>query len=196
MQPERVAFTGEDALFNADLAPASPAQRTWGLWNFAALWVGMSVCIPTYMLAASMIASGLNWWQSLGIIFLGNAIVLVPMVITGHAGTRYGIPFPVFARASFGVRGAHLPALLRSLVACGWFGIQTWVGGLAISALLGEVWPGWRELGGGATFMGHGVPEFLGFFLFWLMNIYFVWNGTESIRWLRSGGWRRSPRRS
>jgi len=175
-----------DGLSNADLAPTSPAQRTWGLWHFAALWVGMSVCIPTYMLAASMIASGLVWWESLGIILLGNAIVLLPMLATGHAGTRYGIPFPVFARASYGVRGAHLPALLRSLVACGWFGIQTWIGGLAISALAGAVWPGWAELGGGARFMGHGMPEFLGFFLFWLLNLYFVWNGTESIKWLES----------
>jgi NCS1 family nucleobase:cation symporter-1 len=186
MDPGRARLTEKDALSNADLAPTTPPLRTWGMWHFAALWVGMSVCIPTYMLAASMIASGLNWWQSLGIILLGNAIVLLPMIVTGHAGTRYGIPFPVFARASYGVRGAHLPALLRSAVACGWFGIQTWVGGLAISALMGTVWPGWLELGDGARFMGHGVPEFLGFFLFWLINLYFVWNGTESIKWLET----------
>ncbi len=186
MSPEPVRLPLEDALSNADLAPTPASQRTWGLWHFAALWVGMSVCIPTYMLAASMIASGLNWWQSLAIILLGNAIVLLPMIVTGHAGTRYGIPFPVFARASYGVRGAHLPALLRSLVACGWFGIQTWVGGLAISALVGSVWPEWLALGGGARFMGHSVPEFLGFFLFWLMNLYFVWHGTESIKWLET----------
>jgi NCS1 family nucleobase:cation symporter-1 len=185
MSPER-PLPHEDALSNADLAPTSASQRTWGLWHFAALWVGMSVCIPTYMLAANMIASGLNWWQSLAIIVLGNAIVLLPMIATGHAGTKYGIPFPVFARASYGVRGAHLPALLRSLVACGWFGIQTWVGGLAISALLGSVWPAWLGIGGGARFMGHTLPEFLGFFIFWLMNLYFVWNGTESIKWLET----------
>ena len=186
MSPERAALPHEDALSNADLAPTSPSQRTWGMWHFAALWVGMSVCIPTYMLAASMIASGLNWWQSLAIIVLGNAIVLLPMIVTGHAGTRYGIPFPVFARASYGVRGAHVPALLRSLVACGWFGIQTWIGGLAISALLGSMWPAWLGIGGGERFMGHSVPEFLGFLLFWLMNLYFVWNGTESIKWLET----------
>jgi NCS1 family nucleobase:cation symporter-1 len=186
MSSERVRLTDQDGLSNVDLAPTTPAQRNWGLWHFAALWVGMSVCIPTYMLAAAMIASGLNWWQSLAIILLGNAIVLLPMIVTGHAGTRYGISFPVFARASYGVRGAHLPALLRSLVACGWFGIQTWVGGLAISSMLGSVWPGWLALGAGARFMGHGVPEFLGFFLFWLMNLYFVWNGTESIKWLET----------
>jgi NCS1 family nucleobase:cation symporter-1 len=177
---------GDDGLSNPDLAPTTPGQRTWGLWHYAALWVGMSVCIPTYMLAASMIASGLNWWESLSIILLGNAIVLVPMLVTGHAGTRYGIPFPVFARASYGVRGAHLPAILRSLVACGWFGIQTWVGGLAVSALAATLWPGWAELGGGARFMSHGVPEYLGFFLFWLVNLYFVWAGTESIKWLET----------
>src|SRR5687767_10968499 len=112
MPSNRGAAHGDEGLSNADLAPTTPAQRTWGLWHYAALWVGMSVCIPTYMLAASMIAAGLNWWQSLAIIFLGNAIVLVPMLVTGHAGTRYGIPFPVFARASYGVRGAHLPAIL------------------------------------------------------------------------------------
>ena len=186
MNTATVSRTNEDALSNADLAPTTAAQRTWGLWNFAALWIGISVCIPTYMLAATMIASGLNWWQSLVIILLGNAIVLVPMLITGHAGTRYGIPFPVLARASYGVRGAHLPGLLRSLVACGWFGIQTWVGGLAISALVATMWPAWKDLGGGASFMGHGVPEYIGFVVFWLMNLYFVWAGTNSIKWLEA----------
>jgi NCS1 family nucleobase:cation symporter-1 len=181
------ALSGPDlALSNPDLAPTTPEQRTWGLWHFAALWVGMSVCIPTYMLAASMIASGLDWRESLIILTVGNAIVLLPMLVTGHAGTRYGIPFPVFARASYGVRGAHLPALLRSLVACGWFGIQTWVGGLAISALVGTIWPGWLAIGHGIPHMGHAVPEFLGFLLFWLINLYFVWNGTESIKWLET----------
>src|SRR5688572_8838860 len=107
-------------LVNADLAPTPVAARTWGRWHIASLWVGLSVCIPTYMLAASMIQAGMNWWQSLLVILLGNAIVLVPMIINGHAGTRYGIPFPVYARAAYGLRGAHLPALLRSMVACGW----------------------------------------------------------------------------
>ena len=176
----------DSRLHNEDLAPIPADQRTWKLWHFVSLWVGMSVCIPTYMLSASMIESGMSWRQSLLAIFLGNAIVLVPLMINGFAGTRYGIPFPVYARASFGLTGAHIPSLLRSVVACGWFGIQTWIGGLAISGLLGIVWSGWAGLGGDWTFMGHGVPEFAGFLLFWLINVYFVWAGTESIKWLET----------
>ena len=171
---------------NADLAPTPIAERTWNRWHFASLWVGLSVCIPTYMLAASLIQAGMNWWQSLFTILLGNAIVLVPLAINAHAGTRYGIPFPVYARAAFGLKGAHLPALLRSLVACGWFGIQTWIGGLAISEIMGIVWPAWRGLGGGWTLMGSGLPAYAGFLLFWLMNVWFVWKGTESIKWLET----------
>ncbi len=173
-------------LANPDLAPTGIAQRTWNVWHIASLWVGMSVCIPTYMLAASMIGAGLTWWQSLVAILLGNAIVLVPLVINAHAGTRYGIPFPVYARAAFGPRGAHLPSLLRSVVACGWFGIQTWIGGLAINALLEILWPGWHALGGAARFMGYGVPHYMSFLVFWLINMYFVWAGTESIKWLET----------
>jgi len=173
-------------LVNADLAPTGLGQRTWNMWHIASLWVGMSVCIPTYMLAASMIGAGLTWWQSLVAILLGNVIVLVPLLINAHAGTRYGIPFPVYARASFGTRGAHIPSLLRSVVACGWFGIQTWIGGLAIDAILGILWPGWRELGGGWRLMGHGLPQYLSFLLFWAINLYFVWAGTESIKWMET----------
>jgi NCS1 family nucleobase:cation symporter-1 len=171
---------------NADLAPVPLSRRTWTFWHFASLWVGLSVCIPTYMLAASLIQAGMTWWQSLFTILLGNAIVLVPLAVNAHAGTRYGIPFPVYARAAFGLKGAHLATLLRSLVACGWFGIQTWIGGLALSEILGIVWPGWRGLGGGATFMGIGAPVFLGFGIFWLLNLWFVWKGTESIKWLET----------
>jgi NCS1 family nucleobase:cation symporter-1 len=173
-------------LVNADLAPTPVAARTWGRWHFASLWVGLSVCIPTYMLAASMIQAGLTWWESLFAILLGNAIVLVPMIINAHAGTRYGIPFPVYARAAYGPRGAHLPALLRAVVACGWFGIQTWIGGLALSALLGFLWPGWAQLGAGWRFMGYGAPEYAGFLIFWVINLWFVWAGTESIKWMET----------
>jgi NCS1 family nucleobase:cation symporter-1 len=173
-------------LVNADLAPTPVAARTWGRWHFASLWVGLSVCIPTYMLAASMIQAGLTWWESLCAILLGNAIVLVPMIINAHAGTRYGIPFPVYARAAYGPRGAHLPALLRAVVACGWFGIQTWIGGLALSALLGFLWPGWAQLGAGWRFMGYGAPEYAGFLIFWVINLWFVWAGTESIKWMET----------
>ena len=173
-------------LLNEDLAPIPTAERSWKLWHFVSLWVGMSVCIPTYMLAAVMIESGMSWRQSLLVIFLGNAIVLFPLVINGFAGTRYGIPFPVFARASYGLTGAHIPSLLRSVVACGWFGIQTWIGGLAISGLVGILWAGWPLIGGGWSLMGHGAPEYAGFLIFWLINVYFVWAGTESIKRLET----------
>ena len=106
----------------------------------------MSACIPTYMLASSLIAEGMNWWQAVLTIFLGNTIVLVPMVLNAHAGTKYGIPFPIYCRASFGILGANVPALLRALVACGWFGIQTWIGGGAIYKILAIYVPAWAEL--------------------------------------------------
>ncbi len=181
-----VTHLEEGALSNPDLAPTPPEKRTWNRWHLASLWVGMSVCIPTYMLAASMIDAGMTWWESLLTILLGNALVLIPLAINGHAGTRYGIPFPIYARASYGIRGAHLPSLLRSLVACGWFGIQTWIGGLALNAFIGLLWPAWEHLGGDWQMMGYRLPHYLSFFLFWLMNMYFVWKGTESIKWLET----------
>ena len=174
------------ALVNEDLAPTPPEKRTWNLWHIASLWVGMSVCIPSYMLAAGMIQAGLSWRQALLAVFLGNAIVWLPLVINAHAGTRYGIPFPVYSRASFGTRGAHLPAVLRAIVACGWFGIQTWVGGMAIHVLLGILWPAWNGLGGGWSFMGHGLPQYLAFLIFWALNLVFIWRGTEGIKWLET----------
>ncbi|HET8624745.1 MAG TPA: NCS1 family nucleobase:cation symporter-1 [Gemmatimonadales bacterium] len=175
-----------NSLVNPDLAPTPLSARTWGRWHIASLWVGMSVCIPTYMLAASMIQAGMTWWQSLAAIVLGNAIVLVPMIVNAHAGTRYGIPFPVYARAAYGPRGAHLPALLRAVVACGWFGIQTWIGGLAVTGLIAFLWPGWTALGGDWRLMGYGLPEYSGFLIFWVANFYFVWAGTESIKWMET----------
>ena len=183
---ELVGELPEGPLANPDIAPTPVGQRTWNLWHMASLWVAMSVCIPTYMLAAAMAEAGLSWRQSLLAIFLGNLIVLVPLVLNGHAGTKYGIPFPVYARAAFGTRGAHVPSLLRSVVACGWFGIQTWIGGLAISAIIGILWNGWSRIGGGATLMGQDLPDYLGFLLFWMINMYFVYAGTESIKWLET----------
>jgi nucleobase:cation symporter-1, NCS1 family len=173
-------------LNNPDLAPVDASGRTWNLWHIASLWVGMSVCIPSYMLASSMISAGLGWRTSLLVVFLGNAIVLVPLVITAHAGTRYGIPFPVFARAAFGTRGTHVPSLLRALVACGWFGIQTWIGGLAIHALVGIVWPAFQAIGGDWRFMDYTAAHFVSFALFWCLNLYVVWTGTEGIKWLEA----------
>lgn len=173
----------ESSLYNEDLAPVPPERRKWKTWNYAALWISMSLCIPTYMLASSLIEGGMNWWQSILTIFLGNTIVLVPMILNGHAGAKYGIPFPVFARASFGTRGANIPALLRAIVACGWFGIQTWIGGFAVYQML-RVWIPSVET------LPQLFPESVGlqtgpaicFFLFWLLNMLVVYLGVESIR--------------
>ena len=136
MLSARAPAVVDPSLFNEDLAPITPAKRSWGIYNYASLWVAMSVCIPTYMLASGLIAGGMSWRQAIFTILLGNLIVLIPMLLNAHAGAKYGIPFPVLVRASFGVRGANIPALLRAIVACGWFGIQTWIGGQAIASML------------------------------------------------------------
>jgi NCS1 family nucleobase:cation symporter-1 len=170
-------------LTSPDLAPVPPAERTWGTGNFAALWVSMSLCIPTYMLASSLIEGGMNWWQALLTIFLGNTVVLVPMLLNGRAGAQYGIPFPVFARASFGVRGANVPALLRAIIACGWFGIQTWIGGYALYQMAVLWVPGLGTLP--AVFpasWGLATGPALLFLLFWALNMYVVHKGVDSIR--------------
>jgi NCS1 family nucleobase:cation symporter-1 len=166
----------ESALYNQDLAPISPDRRTWGTYNYAALWISMSVNIPTYMLASGMIAGGMNWKQALFTVFLGNVLVLIPMLLNAHAGAQYGIPFPVFARASFGVLGANVPAILRALVACGWFGIQTWIGGEAINAMIVALAPAWAHVAYGAA---------LCFFCFWLLNVFVILRGIETIRFLQ-----------
>src|SRR6187399_1106521 len=171
------------SLINDDLAPIPQEKRKWGTWNYAALWISMSLCIPTYMLASSLIGGGMNWWQAILTIFLGNTIVLVPMILNGHAGAKYGIPFPVFARASFGVRGANIPAILRAIVACGWFGIQTWIGGFALYQML-RLWiPRLETLPQifPASFGLQTVPMIC-FFLFWLLNMFIVYLGVDSIR--------------
>ncbi len=165
----------DPSLYNEDLAPVPHDRRTWGTYNYASLWVAMSVCIPTYMLASGLIAGGMSWWQAIGTILLGNLIVLVPMLLNAHAGTKYGIPFPVFVRASFGVRGANIPAVLRALVACGWFGIQTWIGGQAIYAMLGILWP---------TAKSSQTGLWICFFAFWALNMFVIMRGIEMIKFL------------
>src|ERR1700732_4154002 len=132
-------------LYNRDLAPTSPQRRTWGTYNYAALWVSMSVNILTYMLAASLIQGGMDWKQAVLTVFIGNTIVLAPMLLNSHPGAKYGVPFPVLARASFGFVAANIGAVLRALVACGWFGIQSWIGGEAINTLLATLWPSWSK---------------------------------------------------
>src|SRR5271156_647287 len=140
---EGAATAGYDtSLCNSDLAPVPLEERTWGVYNYASLWIAMSVCIPTYMLASGLIAGGMSWKEAIGTILLGNLIVLIPMVLNAHAGAKYGIPFPVYVRASFGVFGANIPAVLRALVACGWFGIQCWIGGQAIWSMTKVLWAG------------------------------------------------------
>jgi nucleobase:cation symporter-1, NCS1 family len=163
-------------LYNHDLAPAGPEKRTWTTYNYAALWVSMSVNILTYMLAASLIQGGMNWKQAVLTVFLGNTIVLAPMLLNSHPGARYGVPFPVLARASFGVLGANVAAVLRALVACGWFGIQSWIGGEAINTLLGTVWPAWQK-------NPHGTA--ICFTLFWAINLAVILKGIEYIRFLQ-----------
>ena len=169
----------DPSLYNEDLAPIPMGRRTWTTYNYASLWVAMSVCIPTYMLASGLIAGGMSWWQAIGTILLGNLIVLVPMLLNAHAGAKYGIPFPVFVRASFGVRGANIPAILRALVACGWFGIQSWIGGQAIYSMLKILWPSAAQSAGG---------QWICFFAFWLLNIFVIWRGIETIKILEGIG--------
>lgn len=167
----------DSRLYNCDLAPTGSAQRTWSTYNYIALWFAMSMEVTTYMLASSLIAGGMNWKQAVGTVLLGNLIVLIPMLLNAHAGTKYGIPFPVFVRASFGPIGANIPALLRAIVACGWFGIQSWLGGQAIDAMVGVLWPRTTQMPWvlWACFLG-----------FWLLNMAVVWRGVESIRFLQS----------
>ncbi len=172
----------QSRLFNADLAPVPMERRRWGALSFAALWVSMSACIPTYMLASSLIGGGMNWWQAVLTVFLGNLVVLVPMILNAHAGTRYGIPFPVYCRASFGTMGANVPAILRALVACGWFGIQAWIGGDAIYKIGATLFK-WNTAPA-TNWFGITFPHFLCFLLFWGINMAVVWRGIETIRWL------------
>jgi NCS1 family nucleobase:cation symporter-1 len=171
------ADMAKSPLWNPDLAPTPPERRTWSTYNIAALWIGMSVVITTYTLASGLMEQGMTWSQALSTILLGNVIVLLPMVLNAHAGTRYGVSFPVLCRASFGVRGANVPAMLRALVACGWFGIQTWIGGLALDALLTAAWSGWSSVPAGKA---------ISFLAFWLLQVAVILRGTEGIKVLES----------
>ncbi|MEJ2113320.1 MAG: NCS1 family nucleobase:cation symporter-1 [Flavobacteriaceae bacterium] len=166
-------------LYSEDLAPVPANQRTWNKWHLAAIWVGMAVCIPTYLLASYMIKTGLNWYEALIIIGLANLIITIPMVLNGHAGVKYGVPFPVIGRAAFGTKGVHLASVARGIIACGWFGVQTWIGGLAIYAIF-------NAFTGSTGELGLSIGKFAGFGVFWIINMYFIWKGTESIKWLET----------
>ncbi|HET8644474.1 MAG TPA: NCS1 family nucleobase:cation symporter-1, partial [Vicinamibacteria bacterium] len=171
----------QSPLHNHDLAPVPVARRNWTTYNYAALWISMAHCIPTYMLASGLMASGMNWRQALFTILLGNTIVLAPILLNSHPGTRYGIPFPVFARAAYGTIGSNLPAIMRALVACGWFGIQSWIGGEALHTLFTSLLPSWPTLLG-SGFGGHSTTEWISFLLFWGLNIYIIYRGMDLLR--------------
>ncbi len=176
-----LAAIEKSPLYNRDLAPVPVARRRWTTYNYAALWISMAHCIPTYMLASGLMAQGMDWRQALFTILLGNVIVLVPILLNSHPGTKYGIPFPVFARAAYGTAGSNLPALMRALVACGWFGIQSWIGGEALQTFFTAVFRGWPGFLG-AGFGGHTTTEWLSFLLFWGLNIWIVYRGMDLLR--------------
>ena len=171
----------DPTLINEDLAPTPIEGRTWSVHHMASLWIGMVVCVPTYMLAGGLIELGMSAWQALFTITVGNAIVLVPMILNGHGGTKYGVPFPVLARASFGILGANIPALLRGIVACGWFGIQTWIGGSAIYQLINVI-SGDFLVGDALPLLGINAGQFGCFLLFWALQVWIIWKGVESIK--------------
>jgi len=172
-------------LWNRDLAPTTIKERTWSTWNIAALWIGMSVVITTYTLAGGFIEAGMNWWQAMITILLGNTIVLIPMILNAHAGTKYGVSFPVLSRAAFGVYGANIPAMLRAIVACGWFGIQTWIGGTALDVLFGYMFPAWNTALS-STILGIALHTWFGFFLFWGIQVFIILKGVEGIKHLET----------
>ncbi len=183
----RVELSGElsevtaSPLYSEDLAPLEFDKRNWSTYNFVALWAAMCACIPTYMLSSGLIASGMNWWQALFTILLGNTIVLIPILLNSHPGTKYGIPFPVFARASYGTMGSNLPALMRAVVACGWFGIQSWIGGQALYEFFKQLAPGCTTLFG-APIAEHTPVEWLSFALFWGLNVLIIYKGMDLLK--------------
>jgi NCS1 family nucleobase:cation symporter-1 len=181
LKPEVLNEIESSPLYNADLAPVPVEKRNWTTYNYAALWISMAHCIPTYMLASGLISAGMNWWQALITILLGNMIVLIPILLNSHPGTKYGIPFPVFARAAYGTVGSNVPALMRAIVACGWFGIQAWIGGQALHIFFGTIVPGWHFVLGEAV-NGHTPTEWISFLIFWMMNIAIIYKGMNLLR--------------
>lgn len=174
--PER----SSDRLYNDDLAPVPRSGRTWSTYNYITLWFGMSSQIPTYLIGAGLITLGMNWWQAILTVALGNALILIPILLNSYVGARYGIPFPVFVRSSYGVFGANLPALLRAAVACGWFGIQVWIGGTAINLGIAALFPGWLDFGG--EIGGNPVGMWISFAIFWAIHIFIIYRGMETLR--------------
>jgi len=176
----------DPALYNEDLAPVAISKRTWTTYTYAALWISMAHCIPTYMMASGLIKAGMNWWQALITILLGNVIVLIPILANSHPGTRYGIPFPVFARAAYGVFGANVPAMMRAIVACGWFGIQCWIGGHALYRFFDCFGLGFATMFGKDAVFGYLPSEWLCFLLFWGLHILIIFRGMDLLRKLEN----------
>ncbi|MDA8195236.1 MAG: NCS1 family nucleobase:cation symporter-1 [Thermaerobacter sp.] len=170
------------ARYHADIAPTDSTHRTWNFYNYLSLWIGMAHNIPTYLMAGGFIALGMSWWQAILTVLLGNLIVLVPILLNSHPGTKYGIPFPVLVRSSFGVVGAGVPALLRALVAAGWFGIETAIGGEAIQTFLLLLIPGWAHFSNIFTFVGMNLGGWISFMLFWFLNIWIIYHGIDAVR--------------
>ena len=181
LRPEALAEISQSSLYNEDLAPVPISRRNWTTYNYAALWISMAHCIPTYMLSSGLISAGMNWWQALFTILLGNTIVLIPILLNSHPGTKYGIPFPIFARGAYGTLGSNVPAIMRAIVACGWFGIQAWIGGEALNTFFRAIIPGWQTALGGPI-GGHTPTEWLSFLLFWGFNIYIIYRGMDLLR--------------
>lgn len=179
--PEFDGFESDPTLTNDDLKPTSPKERTLSWSEMASLWIGLVVGVPSYYLAGSLVDLGMAWWQGIATVVAANMILLVPLVLTGHPGTAYGIPFPVLARSSFGIRGAHIPTLLRALVGCGWYGIETWIGGEAIYLLLPNSIKN-SSLSQVVPWLGTSVLEFSCFIVFWVAQLTSVWKGMEGIR--------------
>ncbi|MCP3944327.1 MAG: NCS1 family nucleobase:cation symporter-1 [Desulfobacteraceae bacterium] len=174
-------------MINKDLAPVPQEDRSWGALNYFSLWVGMAVCIPSYMMASGLIAAGMGLIPAVLCVLLGNAIVLIPMLLNGVVGAKYGIPYPIYARASFGIIGSNIPALLRAIVACGWFGIQTWIGGTAVLALIKTIWPGFVQIPNiFPGFMGLSTAGFISFMIFWGFNVVIILKGVDSIKFLET----------
>lgn len=176
-----VPLNPDPSLINEDLKPTSLKERSFSKWEMASLWIGLVVGVPSYYMAGSLVELGMAWWQGIATVMTGNLLLLFPLILTGHPGTKYGISFPVLSRASFGIRGAHIPTILRALVACGWFGIETWIGGQAIFVLLNTLLK--RKMTGlFIPWLGTSVPEFACFLAFWILQVVIMWNGMESIR--------------
>jgi nucleobase:cation symporter-1, NCS1 family len=181
LNAEALASIKSSPLYNEDLAPVPTGERNWTTYNYAALWISMAHCIPTYMLASGLISAGMNWWQALLTILLGNIIVLAPILLNSHAGTKYGIPFPVFSRSSYGTIGSNFPAIMRAIVGCGWFGINAWIGGQALQTLFGSIFLNWATMLGDKI-GGHYPTEWISFLLFWALNIAVVYRGMNLLR--------------